>query len=124
MIPLAAFAACDKEFIPYLIMDNASYHNQAREKPPTAANRKAEISAWLDKKSNLSPTIHKTRAPQSQQELCQRERWKRSVHSLRIERLTRCGDLISALLEAPTTSSKKLVVLIYIIEKFFVSGGG
>ena len=32
-----------------VILDNASYHNKQRDKPPTTQNKKDEIKEWLDK---------------------------------------------------------------------------
>ncbi|XP_045456911.1 uncharacterized protein LOC123666943 [Melitaea cinxia] len=34
----------------YIIMDNAPYHSVQKHKPPTSANRKLEIIAWLQEK--------------------------------------------------------------------------
>ena len=31
-----------------IVIDNASYHNKQKDKPPTTANRKHEIQQWLD----------------------------------------------------------------------------
>ena len=31
-----------------IILDNASYHNKQRDKPPTTQNKKSEIQEWLD----------------------------------------------------------------------------
>ena len=31
-----------------IILDNASYHNKQRDKPPTTQNKKGEIQEWLD----------------------------------------------------------------------------
>ncbi|XP_045132189.1 uncharacterized protein LOC123516652 [Portunus trituberculatus] len=41
-----------KEFI---VMDNASYHSRKVDKPPTTANKKAEIQEWLEKKGVAVP---------------------------------------------------------------------
>ena len=32
-----------------IILDNASYHNKQKDKPPTSSDRKDDIKAWLDK---------------------------------------------------------------------------
>ena len=31
-----------------IVIDNATYHNKQKDKPPTTANRKHEIQQWLD----------------------------------------------------------------------------
>ena len=31
-----------------LVLDNATYHNKQKDKPPTTANRKDDIKKWLD----------------------------------------------------------------------------
>lgn len=31
-----------------IILDNATYHNQQKDKPPTTANRKDDIKKWLN----------------------------------------------------------------------------
>ena len=31
-----------------IVVDNATYHNKQKDKPPTTANRKYEIKRWLD----------------------------------------------------------------------------
>ena len=31
-----------------IVLDNASYHNKQKDKPPTTANRKHDIKRWLD----------------------------------------------------------------------------
>ena len=31
-----------------IILDNASYHNKERDKPPTTQNKEGEIQEWLD----------------------------------------------------------------------------
>ena len=31
-----------------IILDNATYHNKQKDKPPTIANRKDDIRKWLD----------------------------------------------------------------------------
>ena len=32
-----------------IVLDNATYHNKQKDKPPTTANRKNEIRQWLDR---------------------------------------------------------------------------
>ena len=32
-----------------IILDNASYHNKQKDKPPTASDKKEDIKAWLDR---------------------------------------------------------------------------
>ncbi|XP_045107564.1 uncharacterized protein LOC123502506 [Portunus trituberculatus] len=38
-----------------IVMDNASYHSRKVDKPPTTANKKAEIQEWLEKKGVAVP---------------------------------------------------------------------
>ena len=33
---------------PVIVLDNASYHNKQKDKPPTTANRNDDIKRWLD----------------------------------------------------------------------------
>jgi len=40
-----------------IVMDNASYHSRKIHKPPTAANNKATIQEWLEKKGVAVPEV-------------------------------------------------------------------
>ena len=44
-----------------IILDNASYHNKQRDKPPTTQNKKSGIQEWLDEHNiTYEPTNIKT----------------------------------------------------------------